>query len=173
MQSHSIDTLKSEIVSREQNNDDAGKDTRDQLLWAKRTLLAEMVKQRAMGTLVRMRMSNLTLDVPNKEFFNLENSTKKMQQIHGLLTLNGTLTTSQQGLRGVLKDYYSNLYSPCNVENEANEELIAGPLQPWQVQKSVPVSHHFPHCEGSKGWSSNLLRHLLVLAERLLKSHLK
>ena len=78
MQSHSIDALKSEIVFREQNNDNAGKDTRDQLLWAKRTLRAEMVKQKAMGTLVRMRMSNLTLDMPNKEFFNLENSTKML-----------------------------------------------------------------------------------------------
>jgi len=49
-----------------------------------------------------------------------------MQQIHGLLTLNGTLTTSQQGLRGVLKDYYSNIYSPRSVENDAIQELISG-----------------------------------------------
>ena len=126
VESHSIELLKSEIVSLEGNNDDAGKDTRDQLLWAKRTLLTEMVKQRAIGTLVRMRMSNLTLDMPNKEFFKLENSTKKSQQIHSLFTPNGVLKTSQQGIRGVLKDFYSDLYSPRNVENGMIQELIAG-----------------------------------------------
>ena len=49
-----------------------------------------------------------------------------MQQIHDLLTLNGTLTTSQQGIGGVLKDYYSNLYSPRSVENDTIQELISG-----------------------------------------------
>ncbi len=53
-QSISIDRLKREIVFREQNDDEVGKDTRDQLIWAKKALLEEMVRQQAIGTLVRM-----------------------------------------------------------------------------------------------------------------------
>ena len=54
-----------------------------------------------------------------------------------------------------------------------SQALVAGPLQLWEVQQSVPVSCHYPHCEGSKGWSKNILRHPLLLAERSLRSHLK
>ena len=68
-QSISIDQLKREIVFPEQNDDEVGKDTRDRLIWAKKALLEEMVRQQAIGTLVRMRMSYLTLDMPNKDFF--------------------------------------------------------------------------------------------------------
>ena len=87
-QSISIDRLKREIVFREQNNDEDGKDTCDQLIWSKKALLEEMVRQQAIGTLVRMRMSYLTLDMPNKEFFKLETSLKRSQLIHSLLTPN-------------------------------------------------------------------------------------
>ena len=37
-----------------------------------------MVKQQAMGTLLRMGMGYLTLDMPNKDFFKLENNIKKV-----------------------------------------------------------------------------------------------
>jgi len=107
----SIDLLRTQIVALEQKTD-GGKGSYDKELWEKRALLTEMVKQQAMGTLVRMRMGYLTLDMPNKDFFKLENNIKKSQQIHGLRALNGSLMTSQKGIRSVLKDFHSNLYSP-------------------------------------------------------------
>jgi len=122
----SIDRLKREIVFREQNNDEDRKDTHEQLIRAKKALPEEMVRQQAIGTLVRMRMSYLTLDMPNKDFFKLEMSLKMSQQIHSLLTPNGSLVTSQQAIRRTLRDFYSNLYSPQSVDNEVMQELIAG-----------------------------------------------
>ena len=71
-------------------------------------------------------MSYLTLDMPNKDFFKLETSLKRSQQIHSLLTPNGSLVTSQQAIRRTPRDFYSNLYSPQSVDNEVMQELIAG-----------------------------------------------
>ena len=77
-----------------------------QQLSEKRTLLAEMVKERAAGAFVRLRNEKIQLDTPNKGFFNLEKMVKTSQQIHDLRSSGGDLLTSQSDIKHELQDYF-------------------------------------------------------------------
>ena len=83
--------------------------------WKKKTLLAELVKERVAGAMVHLRMSRIQLETPNKEFFNLEKAVKTSRQIHSLHSSDGVLTC-QSDIKHSMQDFYSNLFTPRTVD---------------------------------------------------------
>ena len=117
-----ISVLKSEILDHEQKAGTSAKN--DQQLTEKKTLLAELVKERAAGALVHLRMSKIRLDIPNKDFFNLEKATKTSQQIHSLRSPEGVLLTRQSDIKNSLQNFYSKLFSRRMIDKTVANGMI-------------------------------------------------
>ena len=117
-----ISALKNDILICEQK---AGLSSVNvQQLSEKRTLLAEMVKERAAGAFVRLRNEKIQLDTPNKGFFNLEKMVKTSQQIHALRSSGGDLLTSQSDIKHELQDYFSKLFAKRAVNKENRNAML-------------------------------------------------
>lgn len=88
----SIRVLEDEILKFQEVAQSSGNQTHNEGLFLKKSVLSDMQRVKAQGTLVRSRFQDIDqMDLPSKFFFSLEKNNGQKRVIHSLFSETGSL----------------------------------------------------------------------------------
>ena len=123
----------------------------------KRTQLHELLKVESRGAWVRSRFQHVNEnDKSTRFFFDLERRRSSRKMITHLKMPDGTISEDPSHIKTMAREFYENLYSPNEIDNEKIETILTGlpqlsedskvdldqPITFQELSKSVRAVHN-------------------------------
>lgn len=121
--SRSMKIIESEIIELQNLVENTGNFEYVIKLKSKKKDLADLLKKKTQGALVRSRFQNVSeMDVPSKFFFNMEQKNGRKKFIHAVRTESGELLSNPSDIRRRARSFYSNLFKSELVGDGGSEQ---------------------------------------------------